>query len=36
MAQAPRFEANTHPEFTPEYRRTVIAFYRPMGASQQS
>jgi hypothetical protein len=36
MAQAPRFEANTHPEFTPEFRRTVIAFYRPMAASQQS
>jgi hypothetical protein len=35
MAQAPRFEASASPEFTPEYRRTVIAFYRPMAASQQ-
>ncbi|HZH08010.1 MAG TPA: DUF2171 domain-containing protein [Lautropia sp.] len=30
MAQAPRFEASSHPEFTADYRRTVIRFYRPM------
>ena len=29
MADAPRFEANNEPEFSPEYRRTLIAFYRP-------
>ena len=29
MADAPRFEANNEPEFTPEYRRTLITFYRP-------
>ena len=33
MAQAPRFEANDQPEFTPEYRRTVISFYRPQAAN---
>ncbi|HEX8444831.1 MAG TPA: PRC-barrel domain-containing protein [Allosphingosinicella sp.] len=36
MAKAPRFEASANPEFTPEYRRTVISFYRPMATSQQS
>ncbi len=30
MAQAPRFEASKHPEYSPEYRETVISFYRPM------
>jgi hypothetical protein len=34
MAKAPRFEPNSNPEFTPEYRRTVITFYRPMAAQQ--
>jgi hypothetical protein len=34
MAKAPRFEPSAHPEFTPEYRRTVISFYRPMAAQQ--
>jgi hypothetical protein len=29
MASAPRFEPNNEPEFSPEYRRTLIAFYRP-------
>ena len=29
MAEAPRFEPADHPEFTADYRRTVIAFYRP-------
>jgi hypothetical protein len=29
MADAPRFEANDEPEFSPEYRRTLISFYRP-------
>ena len=29
MADAPRFEANKEPEFSPEYRRTLISFYRP-------
>ncbi len=32
MAKAPRFEANKHPEYTPEYRQSVISFYRPGGA----
>ena len=36
MAQAPRFEANDQPEFTPDYRRTVIGFYRPVTASASS
>ena len=29
MAEAPRFEANDQPEFSPEYRRKLITFYRP-------
>jgi hypothetical protein len=29
LADAPSFEANKEPEFSPEYRRTLIAFYRP-------
>jgi hypothetical protein len=29
MANAPRFEPNKEPEFSPEYRRTLISFYRP-------
>jgi hypothetical protein len=29
MKDAPRFEANNEPEFSPEYRRTLISFYRP-------
>ncbi len=29
LADAPRFEPNNEPEFSPEYRRTLIAFYRP-------
>ncbi len=29
LANAPRFEANDEPEFSPEYRRTLISFYRP-------
>lgn len=29
LADAPRFESNNTPEFNPEYRRTLIAFYRP-------
>jgi hypothetical protein len=29
MAKAPRFKANDAPEFDAEYRRSVIAFYRP-------
>jgi hypothetical protein len=29
LANAPRFEQNKEPEFDPEYRRTLIAFYRP-------
>ena len=28
LAEAPRFEANTAVEFTPEYRRKLILFYR--------
>ncbi len=31
MAKAPRFEADKHPEYTPEYRQSVISFYRPGG-----
>jgi hypothetical protein len=33
MAKAPRFEASKHPEFTADYRRSVIAFYRPMATT---
>ncbi|HWH22248.1 MAG TPA: PRC-barrel domain-containing protein [Allosphingosinicella sp.] len=29
MKDAPRFEKNDEPEFSPEYRRTVLMFYRP-------
>ena len=29
MANAPRFEANDEPEFSPEYRRELLTFYRP-------
>ncbi len=28
LAKAPRFEANAGTEFTPEYRRKLILFYR--------
>lgn len=30
MASAPRFEASDTPEFTPEYRRSILLFYRPV------
>jgi hypothetical protein len=36
MASAPRFEASNQPEFTPDYRRTVISFYRPMASASMS
>jgi hypothetical protein len=29
MASAPRFEASKEPEFSPEYRRELLVFYRP-------
>ena len=29
MMDAPRFEAETEPEFSPEYRRLILVFYRP-------
>ena len=29
MKDAPRFEENQEPEFSPEYRRRIILFYRP-------
>jgi hypothetical protein len=29
MADAPRFEPNNEPEFSPEYRKSLITFYRP-------
>jgi hypothetical protein len=29
LAAAPRFEPNEEPEFTPEYRREILIFYRP-------
>lgn len=29
LAAAPRFEPNDEPEFTPEYRRRILVFYRP-------
>jgi len=35
MMSAPRFEANDEPEFSPEYRRSILLFYRPL-ASQGS
>ena len=30
MKEAPRFEENQEPEFSPEYRRRIILFYRPV------
>ena len=29
LSEAPRFQANDEPEFSPEYRRRIILFYRP-------
>lgn len=29
MMDAPRFEAEKEPEFSPEYRRSILVFYRP-------
>lgn len=29
LNEAPRFHANDEPEFSPEYRRRIILFYRP-------
>lgn len=29
LAAAPRFEASAEPEFTPQYRREILIFYRP-------
>ena len=29
LANAPRFEAQTSPEFTPEFRREILVFYSP-------
>ena len=29
LKEAPRFEANDEPEFSPEFRRRIILFYRP-------
>lgn len=36
MAAAPRFEASDQPEFTSDYRRTVIRFYRPAATPAMS
>jgi len=36
MANAPRFEANDEPEFSPEYRRSIIVFYRPLSKGTYS
>ena len=33
LQDAPRFEANDAPEFSPEYRRTLLVFYRRSGGS---
>ncbi|HEY0446319.1 MAG TPA: PRC-barrel domain-containing protein [Allosphingosinicella sp.] len=29
LANAPRFQPENHPEFTPEYRRQILVFYTP-------
>jgi hypothetical protein len=36
MADAPRFEASKEPEFSPEYRREILLFYRPLSSSQDA
>jgi hypothetical protein len=33
LANAPRFEANNQPEFSPEYRRQILIFYAPSETS---
>ncbi|MDP9412633.1 MAG: PRC-barrel domain-containing protein [Pseudomonadota bacterium] len=33
LTKAPRFQANDEPEFSPEYRRRIILFYRPVDAA---
>jgi hypothetical protein len=33
MGEAPRFESAGEPEFDPEYRRTLMIFYRPLTSS---
>lgn len=30
LTEAPKFEAHDEPEFSPEYRRRIILFYRPV------
>ncbi|MDT9600142.1 PRC-barrel domain-containing protein [Sphingosinicella rhizophila] len=32
LEEAPRFESDDQPEFSPEYRQRVILFYRPVNA----
>lgn len=36
LATAPRFEAETEPDWTPEFRRTILFFYRPADAGAQT
>jgi hypothetical protein len=36
LAAAPRFEPNEEPEFTPEYRRRILVFYRPSDLTASS
>jgi len=36
MANAPRFEANTTPEFDADYRREILLFYRPSSGGSLS
>ena len=33
LANAPRFEVNDRPDFTPEYRRRILLFYTPANVS---
>jgi hypothetical protein len=36
LADAPRFQPEDHPEFTPEYRRQILVFYAPADRGHQA
>lgn len=36
LANAPRFQPEDHPEFSPEYRRQILIFYSPESSSSDS
>jgi PRC-barrel domain/Hemerythrin HHE cation binding domain len=36
LESAPKFQANSEPEFSPEYRRQILVFYRPSTGSAGS